>query len=139
MKFYIASSHDNLAQLLPLRDALLERGHIVYDWTNLLPRIPKGATKAQRKRLLDEDKTGKTFSFCSEAAGSVDVVIYLGQSGQDTGVEIGIAFGSGVPVVGILAKGEQAGLMLKGCFNCIYASAEDFLQHFFNHKRFYEV
>lgn len=115
MDIYIASSFRNLRRVRALRDDLMALGHTVHDWTRLAPPIPEHCTRKQRKALLDTDEKGDIFRFCRDACVSVDLVVYLGASGQDAGVEIGMAYASGTPVVGISGRKENPGLMLNGC------------------------
>jgi hypothetical protein len=51
------------------------------------------------------------FRYDTEGATKSDLVIYLGPSGTDAWAEVGAAWAAGVPIVGLWAKGEQAGLM----------------------------
>ena len=110
MIIYICSSASNLEAIRALRDELVLAGHTVPDWTPFLPE--PGPYFNMRK---DHDPDGKIFAFCSQACGSSDLVIYLGPSGQDAGVELGIAETAGVPIWGIIGRGEAPGLMVKGC------------------------
>lgn len=118
MKLYICSSAENLEAIIRLRDALFLGGHKVLDWTPLLPK--PGADFARRK---NQDPGGKIFAFCSQACASADMVIYLGPAGQDAGVELGIAKTAGVPVWGVVGRGEAPGLMLGGCVETWFPNA----------------
>ena len=53
----------------------------------------------------------RVFKFCADSATKADLVIYLGPSGCDAWAEVGAAYGSGVPILGLLAKAEDVGLM----------------------------
>lgn len=109
---YIASSFRNLHAVHMLRDALTDRGHTVMDWTAFAPLLPEGMRPEERRSVLDSDSRGKIFEFCTGASGGADLVIYLGESGQDAACEVGIAWGSGVPVYGLAGFMEKPGLML---------------------------
>lgn len=109
---YIASSFKNFHAVQLLRDLFQAYGFIVYDWTAFTPPLPDDMTPEERRKALDTDERGEIFSFCAEACGRVDLVIYLGQSGQDAGVEVGIAHNAGVPIFGLAGPLERTGLML---------------------------
>ena len=112
MLIYIASSFRNYHGVQMLRDQLLARGHTVIDWTTLPPALPQSLTPEQRRAALDADETGKIARTCTEACASADLVIYYGPSGSDAGAELGIAKGSGVPVVGITSPLDTPGLIV---------------------------
>jgi hypothetical protein len=59
------------------------------------------------------NSTRGTMSFEYDLMGATtsDLVIYIGPSGIDAWAEIGAAFSCSVPIYGLWAKGEQAGLM----------------------------
>ena len=110
---YIASSAGrNFHAVQLLGDALMELGHTVLDWTKLAPPLPEFLTPEQRKAALDSDERGEIFEFCTSACASADLVIYLGQAGQDAGCEVGIAFNAGVPVYGVAGKVEKPGTLM---------------------------
>jgi hypothetical protein len=53
------------------------------------------------------------------------MLVYYGASGQDAGVEVGLAAGAGLPVMGILGPLEGPGLMLHGAVTHWADSVED--------------
>jgi hypothetical protein len=112
LSIYIASSFRNLCAVQLLRDALRERGHTVMDWTKLAPPLPEGMSPEKRRMVLDSDERGEIFVACSEACARVDLVIYLGQAGQDAACEVGMAYVSGTPVFGLAGPLEKPGLIL---------------------------
>jgi hypothetical protein len=63
---------------------------------------------------MDTDHGGEVYSFCAMACRTADLVIYLGASGQDAGVEVGMAKASGIPVLAVRGPLEAPGLMLYG-------------------------
>lgn len=113
-KIYIASSfrHVHAVQLL-IRE-LEKMDYEILDWTKKAS-VPEGLSPAKRREWMDTDDNGGTvFAFCHNACTSADLVIYLGHSGQDAGVEIGMAKACNIPVLGIRGPLEYAGLMLYG-------------------------
>lgn len=96
MKIYIAGAHQNLHVMRLLGKELSMAGHQVL----------------QRRNWWDAKGRANIFAFCSSACASVDLVIYIGESGQDAGVEVGIAWAAGVPILGIAGPLEEPGVML---------------------------
>jgi hypothetical protein len=77
---------------------------------------------------MDTDQDGgQIYAFCRDACLTADLVIYYGASGQDAGVEVGLAAGAGVPVLGIRGPLEGAGLMLHGAVSAWVDSVEEAL------------
>lgn len=112
---YVAASyrHFHAVQLLhrALRD---EIGANILDWT-AQAAPPPNCRAAERRDWFDSDRHGgETFRFCAGAAVNADLLIYYGASGQDSGVEVGMAHAAGVPVLGIKGALEDPGLMLSG-------------------------
>lgn len=114
LNIYIMSSFRNRAAVQLLTSQLTEMGHEVMDWTRLAPPIPSAVPVEQRRRMLDADEYGDIFTFCVQAIGSMDLGIYLGESGQDAGAELGLAYGSGTPVLGLAGPLESPGTIVSG-------------------------
>ncbi len=115
---YIASSFRHLHAVQLLTMHLKDMGFNVLDWTKKAV-VPEGLTPLERRAWMDKDDNGgSVYAFCREACTTADLVIYLGESGQDAGVEIGMARASNVPILGIRGPLEAAGLMLHG--SCTY-------------------
>lgn len=114
LKIYIMSSFRNRAAVQLLTSHLADMGHEVMDWTRLAPPIPSGIPVEQRRRMFDGDEYGDIFTFCVEAVGSMDLGIYLGESGQDAGAEVGLAYGAGAPVIGLAGPLEAPGTIVSG-------------------------
>jgi hypothetical protein len=57
------------------------------------------------------ERGAASFEYDLLGATTSRLVIYLGPSGVDAWAEVGAAFGCGIPIYGLWAKGEQAGLM----------------------------
>ncbi len=116
---YTAASFRQLHAVRLFHEALRARipNVRILDWTEK-GTPPEGLTPEERRRWFDtEQDGGQVYAFCRDACGSADVVIYLGESGQDAGVEVGIAAGAGVPVIGVCGPLEAPGLMLHGAVN----------------------
>lgn len=123
---YVASSFKHLHAVRLLNRALRERGCRVLDWSEKATP-PEGLNSAQRREWMDTDHGGEVFVFCENACRESDVVLYLGASGQDAGVEVGMAHGAGKPVLGIRGPLESPGLMLHGAVTTWADSIEDAL------------
>lgn len=108
--------------------ALVELGCTILDWTEwAVP--PQGLTPQERRQWMDTDLAGgKVYEFCKNACREADLVIYYGASGQDAGVETGMASAAGVPILGIEGPLEAPGLMLNGAVNVWAHSMEEVLE-----------
>lgn len=84
----------------------------ILDWTDLAAP-PAGLGPIQRRDWNDTDAAGEVFSFCRDACGQSDLVVYLGPASQDAGVEVGMALAAGVPILGVRGPHEEPGLMLQ--------------------------
>ena len=125
MNIYIAGSFRHKHGVRLLGNALRALGCRILDWTEKAAP-PPGLTPAQRRAWMDTDQAGgQVFAFCRQACLTADMVIYYGASGQDAGVEVGLAAGAGVPLLGILGPLEAPGLMLHGAMTCWVAEVED--------------
>ena len=111
MKIYIAGAHQNIHAMRLLADVLTSAGHRVL----------------QRRNWRDTNVKANIFAFCSSACASVDLVIYMGEAGQDAGVEVGIAWAAGVPVLGIAGPLEEPGAMLS-CAVSAWITLDELLQ-----------
>ena len=104
--------------------ALRQLGCAIYDWTEMATP-PQGLTPQERRIWMDTDRIGgEVYAFCRNACESADLLIYYGASGQDAGVEVGLAAASGTPILGIRGPLEGPGLMLHGAATAWVDSAE---------------
>lgn len=126
MTTYIASSFRHLHAVRLLGREIRALGLTVLDWTEKATP-PDGLTPEQRRAWMDTDHGGEVFGFCEQACRNADLVIYLGSSGQDAGVEVGLAKAAGVPVLGIRGPLEAPGLMLYGAGTVWVESVEEAL------------
>ena len=114
LQVYIAASFKHLHGARLLGSEIRRLGYEVLDWTEKASP-PPGLTAAQRRIWMDTDwEGGQVYQFCRDACLRADVVVYYGASGQDAGVEVGLAAAAGAPVLGIRGPLESPGLMLHG-------------------------
>lgn len=109
LNIYIASSWKNQHAVWMLTTKLRELGYAVSSFVeNNNGEWDKGGSFDD---WVWSDKGLQSFNFDTEAATTSDLVIYIGPSGVDAWAEVGAAWASGVTVFGLVAKGEQVGLM----------------------------
>jgi len=118
MKIYIASSWKNQHAVEMLTHFLRGQGHGVLSFVENNHGEQKGHAATEKDGTpvpFDEwvvsERGLKSFKYDTEGATTSDLVIYIGPSGQDASAEVGAAWGRGVPIMGLLAKGEGFGLM----------------------------
>lgn len=111
MRIYIAASWKHQHAVEMLTERLEEKGHEILSW--LREGRPEEAFLSRREldSFIYSPEGRRIFEFCAGSATGADLVIYLGPSGCDAWAEIGAAHGAGVPVLGLLAKNEDVGLM----------------------------
>lgn len=128
MRVYIAASYRHLHGVRLLARELERMGCVIQDWT-VKACPPQGLSPAERRAWMDTDQDGgQVYDFCRTACLKSDLVIYYGASGQDAGVEIGLASASGVPILGICGPLEAPGLMLHGAVHAWVESVEEALR-----------
>lgn len=127
LRVYIAASFRHLHAVRLLGREMRAMGYTLMDWTDMA-KPPDGLTPAERRAWMDTDHGGEVFVFCERACKEADFVMYLGASGQDAGVEVGLARGAGVPVLGIRGPLEAPGLMLYGAGSVWVESVESALE-----------
>lgn len=128
LSIYVAGSFKHKHGVRLLGRELRALGCRMLDWTEkAVP--PPGLTPAERRIWMDTDRDGgQVYAFCRDACLNADIVIYYGASGQDAGVEVGLAAGAGVPVLGIRGPLEGPGLMLHGAVNVWVDGVEQALE-----------
>ena len=111
MRIYIAASWKHQHAVEMLTERLESMGYEILSW--LREGRPEEAFLSRRELagFINSNDGRRIFRFCIESATKADLVIYLGPSGCDAWAEVGAAHGAGVPVLGLLAKAEEVGLM----------------------------
>jgi len=114
VKIYIASSWKNQHAVEMLTDILRNMGHEVASFIENNYGEGHGAEKPIDFELwVETDQANGSFDYDTIGATTSDMVIYIGLSGTDAWAEVGAAWAAGVPISGLWAKGEPAGLMRK--------------------------
>ncbi len=112
MVVYIASSWKNQYAVEMLADLLRQEGHKVLSFVENNHGEGHGAEKPINfEEWVKTEQAERLFHYDTDGATKSDLVVYIGPSGTDAWAEVGAAWASGVPVIGLWAKGEQAGLM----------------------------
>lgn len=115
LKIYIASSWKNQHAVEMLTALLREKGHEVISWVE--NNYGEGHNHVTKKfdfeTWVNGPESEGSFQYDADGATKSDLVIYLGPSGKDACAEIGAAWASRVPIIGVWAKGEDLGLMRK--------------------------
>ncbi|MDD5095837.1 MAG: hypothetical protein PHV74_15910 [Dehalococcoidia bacterium] len=114
MKIYIASSWKNQHAVEMLTDLLRARGIEVHSFVERAVS-DEGRTniKFDFEQWINSTDGQEMFEYDTYGATRSDLVIYIGPSGTDAWAEVGAAWAVGRPILGLYAKGEQAGLMRK--------------------------
>ena len=119
MKIYIASSWKNVHAVEMLTDLLRGNGHAVESFVENQHGDREGHTAMEHGTPMQFDewirtrRAAKCFVYDTNRATTSDLVIYVGPSGCDAWAEIGAAWSKEVIIFGLIAKGDQIGLMRK--------------------------
>jgi len=114
MIVYIASSWKNQHAVELLTDSLRKLGCEVRSFVENNYGEGHGPDKPVNfEEWVKSKNADSSFEYDTKGATTSDLVIYVGPSGTDAWAEVGAAWARGVPVWGLWAKGEQAGLMRK--------------------------
>ena len=112
MKIYIASSWKNQHAVEMLTDIFRKQGHEVMSFVeNNFGEGVGGNRPLDFEKWVQTERATQAFDFDMRGATESHLVVYVGPSGTDAWAEVVAAWASGVPVYGLWAKGEQAGLM----------------------------
>jgi len=126
MKIYIASSWKNQHGVEMLTALLREKGHEVISWVeNNYGEDHNHVTKKfSFEEWVTSPESDQSFRFDTEGATQSDLVIYYGPAGKDACAELGAAWAANVPIIGLMAKGEDIGLMRKMAYVWCYRYTE---------------
>lgn len=115
LTIYIASSWKNQHGVEMLTALLRQQGHIVISWVenNYGENHNHITKKMDFETWANSDQANQSFFFDTEGATTSDLVIYYGPAGKDASAELGAAWASHIPIIGLYAKGEDLGLMRK--------------------------
>lgn len=114
MKIYIASSWKNQHAVEMLTDLLRQRGHEIVSFVEkAISDEGRSEIKFDVEKWISSEEGDEKFFYDIDGATKSDLVIYIGPAGTDAWAEVGAAYGAGVPITGLWAKGEPAGLMRK--------------------------
>jgi len=127
MRIYIAASWKHQHAVEMLTERLEAMGHDILSW--LREGRPEEAFLSKRELagFINSEDGHRIFRFCVDSATTADLLVYLGPSGCDAWAEVGAAHGSSVPVLGLLAKNEEVGLM-RHMVDEWFTSVNDLLQ-----------
>lgn len=112
MRIYIASSWKNQHAVEMVTDLLRQLGHEVASFVENNFGEGHGAEKPMDfEKWVHTEQAGRSFDYDTKGATESDLVVYISPSGTDAWAEVGAAWSRGVPIIGLWAKGEPAGLM----------------------------
>lgn len=116
MNIYIAASWKHQHAVEMLTSMLRERCHEVLSFVENNHGENQTAKKKDEKPIpFDEwvysEGGDRSFWYDTKWAMKSDLVIYIGPSGKDAAAELGMAYASGLKIMGLHAKGEDFGLM----------------------------
>lgn len=95
-----------------LTDMLRQRQHDVISFVEkAVTDEGRGNLKFDVDAWIASDDGLSKFEYDTNGATKSDLVIYIGPSGTDAWAEVGAAWAAKRPIIGLWAKGEQAGLM----------------------------
>jgi hypothetical protein len=114
MNIYIASSWKNQHAVQMLTELLRSKGHTVLSFVENNFGEGHGPIKSiPFEEWVLTAKADQSFRYDTECITKSHIVVYIGPSGTDAWAEVGAAWASNVPIIGLLAKGEKIGLMRK--------------------------
>ena len=111
MRIYIASSWKNQHAVELLTDQLRDRGCEVVSWVENNYGEDHGPDAGDFEKWVTSPAAMRAFEFDTQGAMTASLVVYIGPAGTDAWAEVGAAYGRGVPIIGLWAKGEPSGLM----------------------------
>lgn len=119
-RIYIASSWKHQHAVEMLTSVLRNEGFEVISWVeNNYGENHNHVTKQfDFETWCNTKESDQSFEFDTHGAMTCDLFIYLGPAGKDAAAECGMCYGQRfkgklIPMIGIVAKGEDFGLMRK--------------------------
>jgi hypothetical protein len=109
MNIYIASSWKNQHAVEMLTEILEGNGHIVFSFVR--EAYIKENDEFDLYTWIESEDGKRKFDYDIGSAMNSDLIIYISPSGSDAWAEVGAAYANGVPIFGLISKGEQIGLM----------------------------
>ena len=114
MQIYIASSWKNQHAVEMLTKLIRAKGHRVLSFVErAVSDEGRSGLKFDFEQWINSPDGEEKFTYDTDGATKSDMVVYISPSGTDACAEVGAAWASGVPVLGLYAKGEPSGLMRK--------------------------
>jgi len=114
MNIYIASSWKNQHAVEMLTELLRKEGHEILSFVeNNYGEGHSSKKPMEFEQWVQTPQADKSFKYDTDGATKSDLVIYISPSGKDAAAEVGMAWASGVQIIGLHAKGEDFGLMRK--------------------------
>lgn len=113
MKIYIASSWKNQHGVEMLTALLRGMGHEVVSWieNSYDEHLYEGAENLNK--WIESANGSKAFYFDTSGAITCDLMILYTYAGNDAHAEMALAYTRNVPIIGLLQKGYEKGLMSK--------------------------
>lgn len=115
-KIYIAASFRNQHAVEMLTALLREKEHTVLSFVENNHGEGQNHIAANPmpfEQWVESSESNQCFVYDTIGAITADLVIYIAPSGKDAAAEVGAAWGRGTPIIGLMAKGEDFGLMRK--------------------------
>jgi len=94
-----------------LTSELRNRGHKVNSFVEKAIKDEGRGLEFDVVKWIESNDGERKFEYDTRCATTANIVIYVGPSGTDAWAEVGAAWAKGVPILGLWAKGEPAGLM----------------------------
>jgi len=112
-KIYIASSWKNQHAVELLSRILRQKGYTVLSFVENNYGEGHAEKPVDFESWMQTEQADNSFEYDTDGATKSDLVIYISPSGTDAWAEVGAAWAAGIHILGLWAKGEQAGLMRK--------------------------
>ncbi len=112
MKIYIASSWRNQHAVEMMTALLMQNGHTVVSFVErAIEEEGRSGLRFDIEEWINSGAGADKFEYDLAGATTSDIVVYIGPAGTDAWAEVGAAYARGIPILGLWAKSESAGLM----------------------------